>query len=213
MKTGECNRHSFASTRVRLWCYVIIFALILGGVIVEMKTGYRIGTRGFRTHFVHYPWSWDTVRTQLFSDLLSGEVAPYLFAFVMIVVPFELWARFGTSDPESEISDSLNDSPTKSFTRLWLTATVGYMVVLIALYVYSGSEWARDMPLPVPVPLAAIAPVFVSLGLLAIYTGEVWLRYSKIYRNKNPIAYWLCVAMALSLGIFMFLAGIGAIGQ
>ncbi len=59
----------------------------------------------------------------------------------------------------------------------------------------------------------AFAPIFISLGLLAIYTGEVQLRRGTFYRSRNPIMYWLCVAMALSLGILMFLGGIGIIGQ
>jgi hypothetical protein len=104
-------------------------------------------------------------------------------------------------------------SPTKPFKRLWLIATFGYMVVLIALYVYAGSDWGWHMQLPLPSPMAALAPVFVSFGLLAIYMGEAWVKGGPFYRSKDPIKYWAYVAMMLSLGIFMFLGSIGLFAQ
>ena len=104
----------------------------------------------------------------------------------------------------------MSDSPTKPFKRLWEYATVVYFVgFLIALYVYTSGDWGWDMPPRLPV--AAIALVPVSFGLLAIYTGEVSIRFT-VYRSKNPIIYWLGVAMILFFGISMFLVGIGVIG-
>ena len=71
--------------------------------------------------------------------------------------------------------------------------------------------------MPLPFPFAVFAPVFVSLGLLAIYTGEFQLGHGGggtfyFYRNRNPIKYWVCVATILSTGVVLFLAGIGIIG-
>ena len=104
----------------------------------------------------------------------------------------------------------MSDSPTKPFKRLWEYATVVYFVgFLIALYVYTSGDWGWDMPPRLPV--AAIAIVAVSFGLLAIYTGKVSIR-GTFYRSKNPIMYWLGVAIILFFGISMFLVGIGVIG-
>jgi hypothetical protein len=100
-------------------------------------------------------------------------------------------------------------SPTKTFTGPWLIATLGYVVVLLALYVYSNTH---PGVMRLPDPMAAIALVFVSFGLLPIYTGVVRLRDGEFYRSKNPIWYWACVATILTIGIALFLAGIGVIG-
>lgn len=115
-----------------------------------------------------------------------------------------------SSDSALDAESEMSDSPTKPFTRLWIIATSGYTAVLIiASIVYSSGDW--DMP--PGLPLAALAPIFVSLGGLAIYTGEVRLKGSTFYRTGNPFVFWVCVATILSFGIFMFLAGIGVIGQ
>ncbi len=68
------------------------------------------------------------------------------------------------------------------------------------------------MPLVLP-PFVFLAPIFVSLGLLAIYTDEFQIKNSTFYRSKNPILFGGCVTMMLFLGIGMFLYGIGVIGQ
>ena len=201
MKINERNRNRYGSTRLRLWLYAVIFALSMAPFIVEMKTGIPIGKgRGYRTF--HDPRSWDEVWTQLL-ELTKGPL--FLAVFVAGIAITEWWIRFGRTqeDADEDANDHLSDTPAKPLTRLWLIATFGYMVALIALYVCSGSDWFGDIPLPVPAPFPAFAPVFVSLGLLAIYTGEVRLRYDTFYRSRNPVVYWLCVAMALSLGIFM----------
>lgn len=117
-----------------------------------------------------------------------------------------------SSDSALDAESEMSDSPTKPFTRLWIIATSGYTAVLIiASIVYSSGDWDWDMP--PSLPLAALAPIFVSLGGLAIYTGEVRLKGSTFYRSRNPFVFWVCVAVVLSMGIFMFLAGIGVIGQ
>jgi hypothetical protein len=38
------------------------------------------------------------------------------------------------------------------------------------------------------------------------------MRGGAFYRSKNPIGYWACVATILSIGIALFLAGIGVVG-
>ena len=111
-----------------------------------------------------------------------------------------------------DLNGETNDSPQKRFTRSWVVATIVYFAgAVIALYVYSKGDWGWDMPL-VFLPAVFLAPIFVSLGLLAIYTNEFQLRGGTFYRSKNPIWYWVCVAMMLFLGIGMFLYGIGVIG-
>lgn len=101
-----------------------------------------------------------------------------------------------------------SDSRPKQFTGLWRIVTIAYFgVTVIALYGYwrGGWDWG-------PLPLAAFAPIPISLGLLAIYTGEFQMRGGAFYRSKNPIWYWACVVTILSIGIVLFLAGIGVIG-
>lgn len=205
MGIEERKEDPYKNTLARFALYALGIAFTLGFLIVEMKTGICIGRHCSDTA-VHDPWSWREVWMHL-----PDEGFTFL-AILMIFVAFELWVRFGRSEPETDTYVSLEDSPAKPFTRPWLIVTFGYLAVLFALGMYSRSHWARDMPLPIP-ESAAFAPVFVSLGLLAIYTGEVQLRGGTLYRNKNPFFYWLCVAIALSLGIFMFLVGIGIIGQ
>ncbi len=105
-----------------------------------------------------------------------------------------------------------DDSPAKPFTRRWIIATIVYFAgAVIALYVYSKGDGGWDMPLVLP-PFVFLAPIFVSLGLLAIYTDEFQIKNSTFYRSKSPILFWVCVAMMLFLGIGMFLYGIGVIG-
>jgi len=117
-----------------------------------------------------------------------------------------------SSDNALDAESGMSDSPYKPFERLWQYATVIYFAgVLIALYVYTSGDW--DWKMPVHLPVAALALVFVSFGLLAIYTGKVWMRGGAFLRSKNPIMYWVCVATILFFGIFLFLAGIGVIGQ
>ena len=106
--------------------------------------------------------------------------------------------------------DIHDDSPPKRFTGSWIVATIVYLAgAVVALYVYSKGDWGWNMP---ALPAALLAPIFVFLGLLAIYTNEVQLKGATLNRSKNPIGYWACVAMMLFLGIGMFLYGIGVIG-
>ena len=93
------------------------------------------------------------------------------------------------------------------FERRWLIALVVYFVgALIALYVYSTGALDSVMP---GLPLAVFAPIFVFLGLQAIYTGEVGGPLgAAVYRSKNPIRYWVLVAMLLFCGILLFLASL-----
>ena len=127
-----------------------------------------------------------------------------------VAVAISMLRRRTTLDAE----DEANDSPPKRFTGPWRVATIIYFAgAVIALYVYSKGHWGWDMPLPFP--FAVFAPVFVSLGLLAIYTDEFQLgggRTFYFYRGRNPIKYWVCVATILSIGIVLFVAGIGIIG-
>lgn len=123
-----------------------------------------------------------------------------------------------SSDSALDAESEMSDSPTKPFTGLWIIAISGYTAVLIiASIVYLSGDWDWEMPknlLPLAFhPIFFVAPILVSLGLLAIYTGEVRLQSSTFYRSRNPFVFWVCVAFALSLGICMFLAGIGVIGQ
>ncbi len=110
-------------------------------------------------------------------------------------------------NPEGEA----DRSPPKRFTGPWRVATIVYFAsAVIALYVYSKGDWGWDMPLPFP--FAVFAPIFASLGLLAIYTDEFQIGGGPTFyfqRSKNPIEYWVCVATILSIGIVLFLAGIG----
>ena len=108
-----------------------------------------------------------------------------------------------------------NDSPPKRFTAPWRVGTIIYFAgAVMALYVYSKGYWDWDMPMPLP--FAVFAPIFVSLGLLALYTKEFQLGVAAkmfyFYRSRDPIEYWVSVAMILAIGIVLFLAGIGIIG-
>ena len=207
MKINERKRNTYISGRVRLGIYSIFLAICLGLPIIELKTGYFFSFRS-RTRYVHDPWSWDEVWTHL--KQLPDDLFIYLGIFVFLIVVTELWIRFGKTQEavDEDANDHLSDSPPKPFTRPWLIATLGYVVLLIVL-LYGYSHWGWGFPNV----LLSFAPIFVSLGLLAIYTGEVHLRGGAFYRRRNPVMYWGFVAMALSLGIFMFLGGIGIIGQ
>lgn len=211
MKINERNRNRYGSGRLRLGIYSIIFALALVPVIIEIKTGIPIG-KGSASRAPRDSRSWGEVWTAL---LEPDRLPMYLAIFLVVIVAAELYFRFGKTreDEDQDAREHLENTPAQPFTRLWLIATGGYTIGLMALYVYSGSEWARTMPLPVPPLLAALSLVLLSLGLLAIYTGEVWLRYGTLYRSRSPVIFWLSVSMAISLGIFMFLAGIGGVAR
>ena len=97
----------------------------------------------------------------------------------------------------------MRSSPYKPFERLWMYATVGYGVaVLIAAYVYVYASGDREWNM-LPFFLLAIAPVFISFGALAIYTGEI----KHCYRSENPIRYWTEVVAIFFFGSCLFLAG------
>ena len=115
-------------------------------------------------------------------------------------------------NPESET----DGSPPKRFTGPWRIATIVYFAgAVIALYIYSKGDWRWDMP--PAFPFAVFAPIFVSLGLLVLYTGEFQLGHGGggtfyFYRSRNPVKYWVCVATILVIGIVLFLVGIGVLG-
>jgi len=212
VKISERNRNRYGSGLLRLGIYAIIFTLTLVPLIIEIKTGIPIG-RGRGSRASHDSRSWDEVWTEL---LEPDRLPMYLAIFMVLIVVAELYFRSGKTqeDENEEAKGQLEDSPAKPFTRLWLIATGVYTVALLALYAYPGSEWARRIPLPVvPGPLAGLSPIFISLALLAIYTGEVWLRGGKLYRSRSPVIFWLLVFTAISLGILMFLAGIGVVAH
>jgi hypothetical protein len=209
VKVNERNRNRYGSGRLRLWIYSIVFALGLVPIVIEVKTGIPIG-RGRESRATHDSRSWDEVWT----ELLEPEWLPlYASVIAVIVVLAELFFRFGKTqeDQDQDAGDGLADAPAKRFTRPWLLITGAYTVLLIALYVLAGSDWAGGMPLPtLSAPLAALSPIVLSLAGLAIYTGEIWIRYGKIYRRRSPLIFWMLVSIALLLGIAMFLAGISS---
>ena len=209
---NERNRNRYGSGRLRLGIYSIIFALALVPHVIEIKTGIPIG-KGSAYRATQDPRNWGEVWT----ELLEPHRLPLgLAIFMVVIVVAELFFRFGKTqgDEDEDAGDHLGDAPAKPFTKLWLITTGAYTVVLIALYVYSGSDWAGSTALPVlPAPLVALSPIVVSLALLAIYTGEIWLRYGKLYRSRAPVIFWMFVSMAISLGILMFLAGIGVVAR
>jgi hypothetical protein len=205
------DKKRYGSVRWRLLLYAFILAFSLVPLVIEEKTGIPLGDDR-RSRRYQDPRSWDEVWARLFEP---DRLPLYFAGFVVGCAAVEWWFRLGKTEEEEEREQREADRafPPKRFTRLWLMATGGYMVALIALYWYSGSIWAWHVPLPVPPPLVAFAPIPVSLGLLAIYTGEVQLDEGTIYRGKSPFVFWLCVAVAFSLGAFMLLAGLGVIGR
>ena len=107
-------------------------------------------------------------------------------------------------------SGETSQRPARGSVRLWDYATVAYFIgVLIALYLSTSRDWDW---LPPRLLVAALSLVFVSFGIRAIYTGEVWGKGGVFYRSTNPIMYWLLVAILFSFGIVVFLGGIGVIG-
>lgn len=200
MKTGERNRISFESTRSRLGLYAIGFALMLVPSIVEMKTGIPLGG-----NWPAAPLSWNELWAQLSDTLLLYlAIAVPIFALIEWSIRRRMKGYSWVSESESETSDS----PPKPFTGPWRIANFAYCgVLVIALYVYPYwfGDWGR-------LPFVAFAPIPISLGLFAVYTGEFWMRGGVFYRGKNPIWYWACIATLLSIGIALFLAGVGVIG-
>ena len=209
MQPDERNRNLYGGIRLRLCLYAIIFAVMLVLPIVEMKTGIPLGNRStYRTaDRYHDPLSWQEVLAQLPAALL-----PYLVIALLLIALVE-WSIRRKMRGARSIFDSENetsDSPPKRFTAPWRVATIVYFAgAVIALYVYSKVDWGWDIT--VPFFLAVFAPIFVSLGLLAIYTEEFRLRGGAFYRSRNHIWYWACVVTILSIGVVLFLAGIGII--
>jgi len=80
--------------------------------------------------------------------------------------------------------------------------------VAIVFYLESRGYW---WVMPPRALLAAVAPMFLSFGLRALYTGDVSIKNFTFRRSKNPIMYWVEVAVLLSLGIVLLLGGIGVI--
>ena len=206
MEPDERERNLYGSTRLRLGVYALVFAVVSIFPIVELKTGIPLG-RYRPTARYHDPLSWNELWTQLPATLF-----PY-FVGALVVTALLEWHFRRKMKGASSILDygyETDDSSPKRFTRPWLVATICYSAgATIALCVYLKGDWGWKMP--PAFPLAVFAPIFVSLGLLAMYADEFQLRGGTFYRNKSPIWYWACVATMLSIGVALFLAGIGVI--
>jgi hypothetical protein len=206
MESGARNRKARGDARLRLCLYAIIFALMLAHPAIEMKTGVPIGH--YRsTARVHPPATWNEVWAQFPGTLvLCIVITTPLFALIEWSVRRKEKGLSSILDSGSEASES----PAKPLTRRWRIATIVYFAAMVlALYVYSRGAWSWEMP-PL-LPLAAFAPILISLGLLAIYAGEFQLRGGVFYRSKNPIWYWACVATMLAAGMALLLIGLGVI--
>ena len=88
----------------------------------------------------------------------------------------------GGLDPESET----DDAPAKPFARLWTTATIVYIAgMAIVFYLESRGYW--DWVIVPRRSLFAIpAPLFLSFGLQALYTGKVSMKNFTFYRIFRP---------------------------
>ncbi len=88
MNINERKRNTYISGRVRLGIYSIFLAICLALPIIEMKTGYHIGSSRSRSRYGHDPRSWDEVWTHL--KQLPDDLFIYLGIFVFLIVVPEL---------------------------------------------------------------------------------------------------------------------------
>ena len=208
MKSDQSNQSQYGGIRLRLGVYALVFAVASVFPIVELKTGIPLGRYRPDARY-HDPLSWSELWTQLPATLF-----PYFVGALVLIALLE-WNFHRKMKGTSSILEyeyETDDSPPKRFTRLWLVSTISYFAVaVIAFCVHVKGGW--DWGLPPGFPFAVFAPVFVSLGVLAMYTGEIRLRGGTFYRNKKPIWYWSCVAAILSFGAFLFLGWIGVVGK
>lgn len=208
MKSDDSNQSQYGGFLLRLGVYALVFAVASVFPIIELKTGIPLGRYRPDARY-HDPLSWSELWTQLPATLF-----PYFVGALVLIALLE-WNFHRKMKGASSILEyeyETDDSPPKRFTRLWLVSTIGYFAVaVIAFCVHVKGGW--DWGLPPGFPFAVFAPVFVSLGVLAIYTGEFRLRGGTFYRNKKPIWYWSCVAAILSFGAFLFLGWIGVVGK
>ena len=81
----------------------------------------------------------------------------------------------------------------------------GYIAfgIVAILFLHRGGDRHTSSPLD----LILGAPIPFGFGIFAIQNGWISARYSTIYRDKSPASYWFYVALALSIGIGMFLWG------
>ncbi|MES2050013.1 MAG: hypothetical protein V4447_16555 [Pseudomonadota bacterium] len=86
---------------------------------------------------------------------------------------------------------------------------IGYIAfvvvaILAILVMYGGfdrhSSTHLDLILGAPIPFA--------FGVFAIQNGWISSRFSTIDRGETPVAFWFYVALALLLGVGMFLWGV-----
>ena len=88
MKTGERSRNPFdIPFRLRLGVYSLVFAVMLGYSVVEMKFGIKLG-RGFSATQAHGPRSWEEVWA-----LIPGDI-PNIEIFAAVLILCVLWGEW-----------------------------------------------------------------------------------------------------------------------
>jgi hypothetical protein len=94
-----------------------------------------------------------------------------------------------------------------TFLRYGSQATVCYFVLwTIAALIHSRANLQAGLGAPL---VMLSAPMFLSLGLHALLTGEGGGTFTT-RRDKNPISFWLLVVTQLVLGGFLLIFGIRA---
>lgn len=211
MKPNARNRSRYGTFRMRMAIYAFLIAFVSIPVLWELKTGIPVGKgRAYRPMQDERSWG------EVWTELLQPERLPlYLALFVVLIVAMELWVRFGKTpeDADEDAADESSEARAKPLTRVWLVATIGYAAVVAAVYTAPGSDWAATWTFPLPAPLVALSPILVSLALLAMYTGKITLKQGTLYRSRSPVIYWMTVALIMALAVFLFLAGLGIIGN
>ena len=83
---------------------------------------------------------------------------------------------------------------------------IGYIAfVIVTILVRHGGV---DRHTSTPLDLILGAPIPFGFGVFAIQNGRINTRYSNVDREDSPVSYWFYVALALSVGVGMFLWGI-----
>ena len=102
------------------------------------------------------------------------------------------------SDPERR----RRDSPARPLERVWHYGNIGYIagVFLAVVVVWMvGMDARRWRHLEQVIGIAVALP-FVSLGLLGLYAGKMSDEGDRYTRAKNPVIYWMLIALSLSVG-------------
>jgi len=185
MEPDKVDQKYYVSFRAKVILYPVLFVILVGASILH-----EAADSG--------SWQWSEVWLN-WRPNAPIAIATAVFVLGLVEICIRYRKSWDEAEAEKEARIKLMNLPSKPLTWPWAIATFFY-VVFTAIF-----------PIVAVPGYLIMSPVFVSLGMLAIYTEEIQLRGASFYRQLNPFSYWLIVFSLFAFGVISILAGNGVI--